>query len=909
MREFLFLASTGQNGDNAPPQRFLHLLMKAIFLSLLLATSLFAAGTSTGGGRHAAEKKEESKGSEKEDDSEQDGDKKSKDDDKDEKKKTVAEVLKKCDTMEGLFTIHRDRESGTTYLFIKKDQLDKEYIYFSHTVNSAVGSGSFRGEFGYENVFVIKRNYKKIEFIEQNTAFYFDPEHPLARAADANVSHAVLASESIVAEDEKGCLVNAGNLFLKENFRQVKKTPGKDGKTLLGKLSDSKTKFTRMKSFPRNTILTVEYVYETPLPPRHDDDDEEEEESGDLASRRFVSMTMQHTLIEMPKNDYQPRHDDPRVGYFMTELTDQTSTEITPFRDLIHRWHLKKKDPSDALSEPVEPIVWWLENTTPLEYRDIIREAVLKWNLSFEKIGFKNAIVVHQQPDDATWDADDIEHNVLRWTSSPIPPFGGYGPSFVNPRTGQILGADIMLEFGFVRNRLMAKKLWEDVGASEPTASSAGDRPDHHTCLAGNFMQQGLLYGHQMMRLRKADTVDFDVMMKEAMTYLIQHEVGHTLGLNHNFRASQTHSPAELMDRSLTEKTGLAGSVMDYFQLNLAPEKARQGQYYITSPGPYDDWAIAYGYSVSLTDEGGEMKRAAALVARSAEPELGFANDADDMRDPGKAIDPRAMIGDMSNDAMAYATARCELNQKALGGLLTGIPIADKSYQELTQAYMVLTSDLRNSLTAISRYVGGVYVERAFAGQVKENPPQPLRPVELEKQRAAMQALAKYAFGAGAWSAPETLLVHLQQQRRGFDFKSTGEDPKLHERVLKIQRALLDHLLHTNTQNRILDSALYGNKYVLADMMRDLTQAIMEGEARDAAISTVRQNLQLEYVDRLLGIVKSKSIQASGQSVALKQLRNIKASFETQMPNAPEANKPHLEHVLYKIEKGLDTKA
>ena len=149
----------------------------------------------------------------------------------------------------------------------------------------------------------------------------------------------------------------------------------------------------------------------------------------------------------MPDNDFEPRFDDPRVGYFSTEVDDQTSTSSTPYRDLIHRWDLKKKNPEAAISEPVTPITWWMENSTPLEWRETIKAAVLQWNIAFEKAGFKNAIVVKQQPDDADWDAGDIRYNVLRWTSSPQPPFGGYGPSFVNPRTGQILGADIMLEF------------------------------------------------------------------------------------------------------------------------------------------------------------------------------------------------------------------------------------------------------------------------------------------------------------------------------------------------------------------------------------------------------------------------------------------------------------------------------
>lgn len=821
------------------------------------------------------------------------------------KKKTVAEVLKNCDETKGLFTFHRNRENGAVYLFIEKKQLEQEFIYFSHTVDGVVASGRNRGEFHDESVIKIQRNYERVEFVKQNTAFYFDPEHPLARAADANLSHAILASESIAAENEEGILINAGNLFLKENLMQVKPSSGSDGKSLLGKLSDTKTKFVQMKSFPQNTLFTVEYVYENTSPPKQEDNDRE---IGDVTDRRYVSIVIQHSLIEMPKNDYQPRSDDPRIGFFMTELTDQTSTEVTPFRDFIHRWNLQKKDPAAALSEPVEPIVWWIENTTPMEFRDTIRESALKWNRSFEKIGFKDALVIKDQPDHADWDADDIQHNVLRWTSSPKPPFGGYGPSFVNPRTGQILGSDIMLEFSFIKNRLMTRRLWGELGLAGAADQPEATEHDGKQCMAANVMQQGLMLGNQMLRLRKADQIEFDLMLREALSQLVLHELGHTLGLNHNFRGSFLHSPLELQDRALTEKTGLSGSVMDYMPMNLGPDKAHQGQYFINAPGPYDDWAIEYGYSVALPDASAEAARLATIASRSHEPALAFSNDADDMRAAGKSIDPRAMIYDMSGDPIGYGSTRCALVQQAMAKLLAEYPVPGKSWQELTQAYVSLSTESSNALTAISRYVGGVYVERAFVGQVKDNAPLPLRPVEVEKQKAAMQALGKYAFGPQAWQAPEALLSHLQQQRRGFDFKDTGEDPKIHERILKLQRSLLDHLLHANTQNRILDSALYGNGYPLSAMMSDLTRSIMAGEAEGVPLSTVRQNLQLDYVERLLGMVKNKGYQSAAQSVALFELKALEKKLKEAPGVVVDANQPHLTHLLYKIEQGLDEK-
>jgi hypothetical protein len=819
------------------------------------------------------------------------------------KKKAVAEVVKNCDAIDGLFRIYRDRETGAVHLYVRKDQLEREFIYFAHVVDGIAGGGRYRGQFGDSTVFVLRRKYEKLEFVEQNTAFYFDPQHPLARAAGANVSHALLASEPIEAYDADGYLLNANSIFLKETLRQVK--PSTNGPSPFGKLSESKTQFTRLKSFPHNALLAVEYVFDNPSPPARNDEDQDPNE---VADPRYVSVTMQHTFIAMPENGYQPRMDDPRVGYFMTELTDQTSTEPTPWRDFIHRWDLRKKDPAAAVSEPLEPITWWIENTTPYEFRPIIREAALRWNSAFERVGFKGALVVQEQPDNANWDSDDIDHNVLRWTSSPKPPFGGYGPSFVNPRTGQILGSDIMLEFAFVKNRIFARRLWSDVGLAGQVETDALAPSDPHACAMSGVMQQGLMLGGQMLRLRKADQVDFDTLLRESMSQLILHELGHTLGLNHNFRASQVHAPAELQDRALTERTGLSGSVMDYMPLNLGPDKAHQGQFYINAPGPYDDWAIQYGYSVADADPEKESKRLAAIAARSHEPQLAFANDADDMRSSGKAIDPRAMIYDMSSDAVAYGADRCKIVRQATAKLLKEYSEDGRSWQELLNAYLTLTTEQGNALTAISRYIGGVYVERPFAGQVKEHAPSPLHPVEADRQRAAMQTLAKYAFAADAWTAPHDLVTHLQQQRRGFDFRSTGEDPKLHERSIKIQSGLLDHLMHGNTQNRILDSALYGNGYPLTDVMHDLTDAIASAKELTAPVNTLRQNLQHEYLSRLISVTKNTTCLAPARGIALHELRRLEAMFQMAQINAPEENKPHIEYVLFRIKQTLEPK-
>ena len=170
----------------------------------------------------------------------------------------------------------------------------------------------------------------------------------------------------------------------------------------LGKLDDKKSRIVNQRPYANNLDVIVDYVFSNANPSVRG--------SAAISDPRNVSIKVQHSFVALPKNDYQPRQDDARIGYFTNQFDNMTSADWAPYEDVIKRWDLQKKDPSAALSEPVKPITWWIENTTPVEWRDTIRDAVLAWNTSFEKAGFKNAIEVKIQPDDADWDAGDINY-------------------------------------------------------------------------------------------------------------------------------------------------------------------------------------------------------------------------------------------------------------------------------------------------------------------------------------------------------------------------------------------------------------------------------------------------------------------------------------------------------------------
>jgi hypothetical protein len=822
-------------------------------------------------------------------------------------KKSLASVVKTMKKSDGLFAIYQDTTNGSLMMSISKNKIGKEFIYFTHVVDAPIAAGAFRGAFGANNVFQVQKHFNRIEFVTQNPGFWFDSGNALSRAASANISPAVVAVQEIVAEDSTSYLIKADDLFMTEAFTQVKPTPNPSAppgsQFSLGGLSKSKTRVERVKNYPANTDVVVDYVFENPAPMNRG--------GADITDARNVSIVVQHSLIEMPKDDYVPRFDDPRVGFFTQQQTDMVSTSAAPYRDLINRWKLVKKDPNAAVSEPVEPITWWIENTTPVEFRDVIYKAAMMWNGPFEAAGFKNAVVVKIQPDNADWDAGDIRYNVLRWTSSPNPPFGGYGPTFVNPRTGQILGADIMLEYIFVTNRVRQEKAFATAAMDMAENTEAAENADDpqmigRRCDYADQLQMNVMTGMQALKARGASQIEMRDYINQAITGLILHEMGHTMGLNHNMKASQMLSPAEINNQSITGTKGVMGSVMDYEIVNLAKKGQQQGDYFSSRPGPYDYWAIQFGYTPSLADAAAEKARVSSLLARSTERELAFGNDADDMRSPGGGIDPRVNVNDMTNDAIGYMSDRFDVMNDLMRTLKSRYTTPDQSYHELRNAYLVLTGQMGSAATVISRYVGGVYVDRAFAGQPGAT--KPFVPVSRTDQKRAMNSLSKNVFSPAAFSTPSDVYAYLQMQRRGFDFFGAPEDPKIHDRVLTIQKGVLNQLLNPRVMTRVTDSRMYGNEYPLSEVMSDLTSAIFDADAA-GNVNTFRQNLQMEYVNRLAAIITPPTktpYDYPSQSAALASLRSIQSKLAGKS-GANAETMAHTRNVLFTIEKALKT--
>ncbi|WP_276089353.1 zinc-dependent metalloprotease [Pedobacter sp. JY14-1] len=835
-------------------------------------------------------------------------------------KTSLEDKIKSSKRIDGLFRLYRDTATGSLQMYVTKDQLAKDFIYQSFSMGGPTTLFLNQNMIRNTMVFNIRKSDDKIEFLQLNTNFYYDKNNAVSKSANVDVADAVFFSEKFTVDDKEGYLIPVDGLFIGDKLDPVKPVmpPGTPPGAVfnLGNLNTGKSKYAQVRSFPKNTDVVVELAYDNPQPMNGG--------GKDITDARYVRVKMQHSFMELPKNDFRARRDDPRVGYFGAEVEDLTSVSPTPYRDFISRWYLKKKDPSAKLSEPVEPIVFWIENTTPVEYRAIIKEAGEKWNEAFEKAGFKNAVVMKQMPDDAKWDPADISYNVIRWVSSMYPSYGAIGPSFYNPLTGQILGADITVEWKSGAGTPVQDELYNGGPAlpslpwENPAAAISGQDGHGHvpgkghiaTCVLAQELSMQYQAGLTAIEALDADQPEavraeaVREMHKQFLYYLILHEMGHTLGLNHNMKASQMLSPAQMNDVKLTRKVGLQGSVMDYPAINVSRDRKKQGDYYTTKVGPYDIWAIEYGYTpFSASEEEAGLRK---ILSRSTEPELAFGNDADDMRSPGGGIDPRVNVNDQTNDMVTYGEERFKLINEMMPKLKDRFSKPDRSYQELRIRYGQLNGQRMSMAAALSRYIGGVYVDRSFVGQ--KTPNAPFTPVPVAYQKKALDLLSKYVFAPDAFDADKYLFPYLQLQRRGFNFFGNNEDIKPLGSFMSLQLSTLAQILHPNTLNRINNSSLYGNTYSVASVMNDLTDDIFAADlGKD--VNPFRQNLQTEFVKAAAAIVAAPVGYDNGsKAAALSTLTSIKEKLAGSISAGDEQTVAHRRNLVFLIDKALVVK-
>ena len=698
--------------------------------------------------------------------------------------------------IEGYLKIYSDEDAEAYFLKLDEEDIDKQFLYFAYIMNAPQGS-LLTGGLPSDGKVLEFRNFKKdnIGLYQINTSYMNGDDNNIGTSTITNITEAFIENFKPVARTENSVLISVNNFLMSEKIESLSYVPQEYREYVsvnYGRPDPSKTLIDKVFNNKTNTAVEVTFAYTNKSP------NSDAYSVAAVTDPRYLSVTGRHIFIKMPDEGYEPRINDHRIGYFVNKSTDLTSYENYPNFALINKWRLVKKDPSAPLSEPVEPIVYWVENTTPEEIVPAVVAGIENWNIAFEEAGFKNAIVAKIQPKDATWDAADYDYNVVRWSSEPDGRLLGIGPRVSNPLTGEIISADIV-------NKLLAVKLGH------------------------NYRK---LYGY---------TEDNDPLM-QYITNLTLHEVGHTLGLRHNFRGSQLYSPTEIHNKDITGNT-IMSSVMDYDPINVAPEGVQQGIFFSTVPGVYDKWAIKFGYTPNLSSE--DRKE---LLLESVKRELTFGTDDEAMSYPGNNIDPRTKRYDMSSDPIAYAADITKIIDKKINEL-PNIYSDEETFNNYTDAFYRFFRTKGRFLETVAQQIGGVYINKIASSQKEYTS---LEAVPYEKQKQAMSLLAEKVFANGAMNYDQKILSNLIYERDTKDSLSedgNNNDPDFHALVLSSQKNILRNILHPNVMKRLINSSLYGNEYMPSEVLEDLNSAIfISGEEPD----TFKMSLQSSYVDLLL---------------------------------------------------------
>ncbi|MBI3837053.1 MAG: zinc-dependent metalloprotease [Planctomycetia bacterium] len=828
-----------------------------------------------------------------------------------------AEVVKDMEKVEGVITTYH---KGTRLLAeLGGSQMNRDFIVLI-SIAKGIGKGLLLGGmtwgFGDDWLWQFRKVDERIHIVRRNVRFTAAASDPQQKAINLAFTDSVLFSLPIATMSPNGAyLVDLGPVFMGDLPQISVVLPG-------FVFSENKSTWASIKGFKDNVELEVAATYAS---------------SGlldidSVADSRGATINVHYSISLLPQTGYHPRLADDRVGYFLTAVKDWSHKgEDDRFVRYINRWDLQKADSSAELSPPKKQIEFWLEKTIPFVYRKPIREGITEWNKAFEKAGFANAIEVRQQPDNADWDPEDVRYNTFRWITASA----GFamGPSRVNPSTGQILDADIIFDADFLQAWKQEYENFTEEGIAAMTGGPLDLKSyqDHlkkegpgngAECELHHGLARELAFGSAVLSTRTTNPADREKLIMQGLKEVTMHEIGHTLGLRHNFKASTFLSIDEMNDLQKTKDTGLAASVMDYTPANLMPKGMNQGEYFSTTIGPYDVWAIEYGYKPLSGGTEGEAAELKKIAARSGEPALAYATDEDT-----RGIDPDPLSNrfDMSKDPIAYAKLRAQLINEQWPKVIDETAKNGEGYEKVRQAFGILLSKHGQAMYFVSRFVGGLYINRAHKGD--SNGQAPFVVVDPAKQREALGLLEEQVFSDKPFQFPPQLYNYLAATRWshwGMEVPLRTDYP-VHDVISMWQSRILMQLLSPLTLDRLHDSELHvaadQDALTTAELLERLTKTIFsevdkmpQGEFtnRKPAISSLRRNLQRAYLKRLSTVAMGNSgAPQDCQTVAFSELTGLEGRINDVLKGNPKLDtysRAHLEETASRIHKVLDAR-
>jgi len=751
------------------------------------------------------------------------------------KKQPIDSIVKEIESSKGMLSTYFDDEKQKLFIQFNDSVFEKPLLMVSRYVQLPSGYSAYRnaGSKTAEQVIRFEKQGSRILLKQVSYVNNADDSDPIYQSVVNNNLNSILASFEKKNEEEGENLIDVSEFFSKDSpsFNVIGEIQKKSFK--IGGLDKSRSFIDKAKSFPRNTEITHTLTFPSSNPPR---------------SNRSETFTFQmnHSIIALPENPMPVRYTDHRVGWFSLEKYNYSSKALKSdnYRVAV-RWRMEPKDEAaylrGELVEPKKPIVFYLDPATPLKWRPYFKKGIEDWNQAFEKAGFKNAVIAKDPPtkeEDPDFSPEDVRYSVVRYVASTTR--NATGPSVKDPRTGEILESDVIWYHNHLRS--YRNRYLLETGAANPKA-------------------------------RTLNTPEEEI--GEMMRRVIAHEVGHALGLPHNMKASSAYPVDSLRSGSFTQKMGIAATIMDYARYNYIAQPGDENIRFVRQMGPYDDYAIEWGYRYFPGQEPDEIKsKLAAFVSeRNLNPIYQFGSGG---TDPDSQTEN---IGDDPIKATAYGLSNLKIVAKNLEDWTTE---EGQNFDDLKELYLEMVSVYRRYVYHVANLIGGVRETRVVKGQVE----QVYENVPRSEQLMALNTLEREVWNSPMWLLDPALISQ---------FEDEGRLPL----IGNLQKALVYRLLSTRKLNQMISSAesVKGNPLNTKELINTLATKII----KDATpLDALKKGLQIALIERLIELKEDEKANPVVRAEAFDTLNELKSYFKSRQKSSD-----HFRFAFYLAENAL----